>query len=59
MSDTAEIPTDESLAALVAIIRAARLTGDAATERIAQERLWSRYRVRITLKPARKKAATR
>jgi hypothetical protein len=44
---TARIPVDESLAALVTIIRAARLTGDETTERVAQRKLWDRYRVRV------------
>jgi hypothetical protein len=44
---TVTIPVDESLAALVTIIRAARLTGDEATERIAQRKLWARYRVTV------------
>jgi hypothetical protein len=44
---TAIIPIDETLAALVTVIRAARLTGDEATERVAQRRLWDRYALRV------------
>jgi hypothetical protein len=47
MPETAEIPVNESLAALVTIVRAARLTGDTALERVAQRKLWDRYRIRV------------
>jgi hypothetical protein len=48
MPGTVEIPINESLAALVTIARAARLTGDTALERVAQQKLWDRYRIRVT-----------
>ena len=47
MPEMVQLPVNESLAALVTIARAARLTGDEVTERVAQRKLWERYRVRV------------
>jgi hypothetical protein len=52
MTETAQIRVDESLAALVTIVRAARLTGDADMERVAQRKLWDRYKVRVAFDQA-------
>jgi hypothetical protein len=55
MPGTVQLPVDESLAALVTIIRAARLTGDDVMERIAQQKLWDRYRVRVAFNKPRQR----
>jgi hypothetical protein len=61
MAETVQIPVNQSLAALVTIARAARLTGDTALERVAQRRLWERYGVRVAFDqpPARGKKGGR
>jgi hypothetical protein len=55
MAETAQLPINESLAALVTIVRAAHLTGDELTERIAQRKLFEHYGVRVSFEPPARK----
>lgn len=49
--DVTRVRVNDSLAALVTIIRAARLTGYVEMERVAQCKLWERYHVCLSFDP--------